>query len=175
MREWVVVNPAVPAWQPDIRYFLTEHAQDMNWSVNEQVSRALEVSAQATSFHLSAVAFSRVLEPGQEMEPIGLAVVTRDARRKHVGALRIVVHRDWRGRGIGNELLEQLLPVADGSKLERIEATPYVYPDDPETTERKRKLFESYGFEVEGVLRKAGRRVYHPYDIVDVLMMARVR
>lgn len=166
-REWSVVSPAAPAWGEGIEELLLEHAEDLVWTDAEKFSRASEVAASAISHRLSAVAWSRVLEAGQEMKVVGVAVIERQ-RRGHVGALRLLVHRDWRRRGIARELLREVLMQADARGIHRVEATPY----RREGWAGKVILFEEFGFEEEGTMRKAA---VVNNEFVNVTMMARVR
>lgn len=167
VRDFAIVSPAVPAWASEIELFLLEHAEDLNWTEAERYSRAAEVAALAVSHRLSALAWSRVLEAGQAMKVVGLAVVERQ-RRVHIGSLRIVVHRDWRRKGVARSLLPAVLEQADARGIHRIEATPYIR----EGWAGKMMLFEEFGFEEEGRLRK-GAVVNNKF--LDVMMMARVR
>ena len=67
---------------------------------------------------------------------------------RHTGVLGIGVLSSYRGQGIGKALLETTLNAAKNKGLTRIEL--YVRTDN----ERAIKLYEKFGFVVEGVLRK---------------------
>ena len=95
----------------------------------------------------------------------GLHVGT--GKRRHTGSLGMMVHDQFQGRGIGRELLETLLHVADNFVgLTRVELE--VFPDN----ERAIRLYESCGFEHEGRKRKA---VWRHGEHQDILVMGRVR
>lgn len=86
---------------------------------------------------------------------------------RHVGEIGIFVHDDFQGRGIGRALMHALLDVADTYLgLVRVELS--VIPDNVVAV----RLYESLGFEREGVKRQAlmveGR-------LADLLMMGRLR
>lgn len=95
----------------------------------------------------------------------GLHVGT--GKHRHTGSLGMMVHDQFQGRGIGRELLEALLHVADNFiGLTRVELE--VFPDN----ERAVRLYESCGFEHEGHKRKA---VWRHGEHQDILVMGRVR
>ena len=78
-----------------------------------------------------------------------------------------MVHRDFQNQGIGRAMLEKVLDLADNwLMLVRLELT--VFADN----ERAVHLYESLGFEREGIRRKAAVRngVY-----MDEIAMARIR
>ena len=109
-------------------------------------------------------AFVAVVD-GQVVGMAGLHVGSRKLR--HTGNLGMMVHDQFQGRGIGREMLEMLLHVADNFVgLVRVELE--VYPDNV----RAIGLYESCGFEHEGRKRKA---VWRHGEHQDVLLMARVR
>jgi L-phenylalanine/L-methionine N-acetyltransferase len=102
---------------------------------------------------------------GRVVGEAGLHVGRRKGR--HAGSLGIMVHDQFQGQGIGRELLETLLHVADNFLgLVRVELE--VYPDNT----RAIGLYESCGFEHEGRKRKA---VWRHGEHQDTLIMGRVR
>ena len=108
--------------------------------------------------------FVAVLD-GQVVGLAGLHVGTRKLR--HSGSVGMMVHDQFQGRGIGRDLLETLLHVADSFLgLTRVELE--VYPDNA----RAIRLYESCGFEHEGRKRKA---VWRHGEHQDILVMGRVR
>jgi putative acetyltransferase len=108
--------------------------------------------------------FVAVLD-GQVVGMAGLHVGTGKGR--HSAELGIMVHDQFQGRGIGRELMDMLLHMADNFLgLARVELQ--VYPDNG----RAIKLYESCGFEAEGHRRKA---VWRHGEHQDVLMMGRLR
>lgn len=88
-------------------------------------------------------------------------------RRRHVGQLAMAVRDDWQGKGVGSALLGAALEMADRwLSLSRLELE--VYCDN----EAGRKLYEKFGFEVEG------RLVHYAFRdglFVDAFAMARLR
>jgi RimJ/RimL family protein N-acetyltransferase len=83
----------------------------------------------------------------------------------HVGVLGMFLLPEWRGRGIGKQLLEASLSTARSAGLERIELE--VFADN----EAALHLYETHGFAREG--RKVhGRKFEGRYQ--DVLLMALV-
>ena len=99
---------------------------------------------------------------------VGMAGLHVEAgKRRHTGNIGMMVHDQFQGRGIGRELLEALLHVADNFLgLVRVELE--VYPDN----ERAIRLYESCGFAHEGRKRKA---VWRHGEHQDVLAMGRIR
>lgn len=93
--------------------------------------------------------------------------VSPNPRSHHVGSIGIFVHRDYQGKGIGTALLRTVVNLADNwLMLERVELE--VFSDN----RRAISLYEQFGFEAEGLKRKATVRngVY-----MDDLLMARLR
>jgi RimJ/RimL family protein N-acetyltransferase len=82
---------------------------------------------------------------------IGRVGPTEDSEAAHVGELGILVHRDWRGRGVGSALLKDALGRCRG-KFEIVRLAVFV--NNP----RARALYERFGFVPYGRLPKALRR-----------------
>lgn len=88
-------------------------------------------------------------------------------RKRHVGSIGIMVHRDYQCQGVGSSLMAALLDVADNwLMLVRVELT--VFADN----ERAIHVYEKFGFEKEGLQRKAAIR---NGTYADEYMMARIR
>lgn len=88
-------------------------------------------------------------------------------RRRHAGAIGISVHADWQGKGLGKELMRAIVDLADNwLNLTRLELE--VYADN----EAAIRLYERFGFEVEGRLRKHALR---DGQFVDAIVMGRIR
>ncbi len=97
---------------------------------------------------------------------LGLNVSTA-LRRRHCGAIGMIVRDDWHGRGVGSALLREALSLADNwLNLKRVELDVYV--DNSAAI----ALYTKFGFEQEGVLRAFA---FRDGAYVDVLAMARVR
>jgi putative acetyltransferase len=102
---------------------------------------------------------------GQVVGMAGLHV--GKSKLRHSGSVGMMVHDQFQGQGIGRELLEMLLHVADNFLgLTRVELE--VYPDNS----RAIRLYEGCGFEHEGRKRKA---VWRHGEHQDILVMGRVR
>ena len=87
------------------------------------------------------------LADGVVVGTISLDVFQRP-RRRHAGAIGMMVHEDWQGRGVGTALMEAVCDYADNwLNLERIELDVFV--DNAAAI----RLYEKFGFEIEGTLR----------------------
>ena len=88
-------------------------------------------------------------------------------RRRHVGTIAICVHGDWQGKGVGGALMRAIVDLADNwLNLTRLELE--VYADN----EAAIHLYERFGFEVEGTLR---RHAFRDGEYVDSKVMGRLR
>jgi RimJ/RimL family protein N-acetyltransferase len=81
----------------------------------------------------------------------------------HRGRLGMGVHQDFRGQGIGTQLLAQAMQKSREKGLERIELEVFA------SNAAAIKLYEKAGFVVEGV-KKKGRKLDGEYD--DLVEMA---
>ena len=87
-------------------------------------------------------------------------------RRRHVGTIAISVHGDWQGKGVGGELMRAIVDLADNwLNLTRLELE--VYADN----EAAIHLYERFGFEVEGTLR---RHAFRDGEYIDSKVMGRL-
>lgn len=118
---------------------------------------------QQSSGHYALVACADELEI---VGSLGLVAET-SPRRAHVGQIGIAVHDQWQGRGIGSVLLKAATDLADRwLNLRRLELT--VYTDN----EAAVRLYEKFGFAVEGTLRAYS---FRDGVFVDAYAMARLR
>lgn len=109
-----------------------------------------------------------VLPAGSE-KIIGFAGISQKEtpRLRHCGNMGIGVDKNCWDQGVGSALMEQLLELADNYlRLVRLELT--VDFDN----ERAIHLYEKFGFEKEGVQRKACVR---DGEYIDLVMMSRIR
>ncbi|HEV2913117.1 MAG TPA: GNAT family N-acetyltransferase [Pyrinomonadaceae bacterium] len=87
-------------------------------------------------------------------------------RRRHAGAVGMGVHDEWQGKGIGSALMRACVEMADKwLNLTRLELE--VYTDN----EAAIRLYERFGFEREGTLR---RYAFRDGLYVDAYLMARL-
>ncbi len=86
----------------------------------------------------------------------------------HVGEIStMAVSPDWQKKGVGTELIKEVINLADNSlQLRRLRLT--VHSDNLVAI----NLYQKFGFEVEGRERKA---TYKSGNFVDILVMGRVR
>ena len=88
-------------------------------------------------------------------------------RRRHAGRIGISVTETWQGKGVGKALMQAGIDLADKwLNLMRLELE--VYADN----EAAIRLYERFGFEREGLLR---RHAFRNGEYVDAVMMARFR
>jgi L-phenylalanine/L-methionine N-acetyltransferase len=98
---------------------------------------------------------------------IGLQTFPNRPRRHHIGAIGMIVRDDWQGKGIGTQLMQAVVDLADKwLNLSRLELD--VYPDN----EPAIRLYRKFGFQVEGTQIGSAFRAG---EYVDTLMMARIR
>lgn len=96
-------------------------------------------------------------------------VETEDELRpgySHVGRLGMGLDVKFRGLGLGSAMLRVALDLARSTRIERVELQVYA------SNEPAIALYRKFGFETEGVRRRA-RKLDGRYD--DVVMMARLR
>lgn len=88
-------------------------------------------------------------------------------RRRHAGLIGISIAEAWQSKGVGKALMQAGIDLADNwLNLSRLELE--VYADN----EAALRLYESFGFEREGVLR---RHAYRDGQYVDAIVMGRLR
>lgn len=107
------------------------------------------------------------LDEDRAIGNIGIHTNGKRARRRHVAAIGMSVHDEWQGRGVGTALMAAAIDLCDSwLQVRRIELEVYV--DNPAAL----RLYERFGFEVEGTLRdysfKAGA-------YCDAYVMSRIR
>lgn len=87
-------------------------------------------------------------------------------RRRHSGAMGIMVHKDYQNKGIGSALMKTILDLSDNwLMLVRVELTVF------EDNERAIHLYEKFGFKIEGTKLFATIR---DGRYVDEIMMSRI-
>lgn len=88
-------------------------------------------------------------------------------RRTHVGQLSMFVHDNYQNQGIGSQLMEAVIDLAENwLNLKRLELT--VNTDNPSAIH----LYEKYGFVIEGTLRK---NAFRAGSYIDGYAMAKVK
>jgi L-phenylalanine/L-methionine N-acetyltransferase len=104
---------------------------------------------------------------GEVVGQISVQTFPNRPRRRHVGDIGIVVHDDWQGKGIGAQLMQAMVDLADKwLNLTRLELG--VYTDN----EPAIKLYRKFDFQVEGTQIGSA---FRDGRYADILMMARVR
>ena len=113
-------------------------------------------------------AYSLVAVAGERVVGMfGLHTFPNRPRRRHVGDIGMAVHDEWQGKGVGSALMRAGVELADKwLNLSRLELT--VYTDN----EPAIRLYERFGFEREGTLR---RYAFRDGVYVDAHLMARLR
>ena len=89
-------------------------------------------------------------------------------RHAHVGELNIIAtNPEWQGKGVARSLIDAVLDMADNwMNLRRVSLSVW------HTNTRAIKLYESYGFEREGVMRDY---VYCDGRYLDAIYMGRLK
>ncbi len=104
---------------------------------------------------------------GEVIGNLGLETFPNRPRIRHVGTVGMAVRGDWQGKGVGKALLGAALSLADNwLNLSRVELT--VYTDNAAGI----ALYERFGFEIEGTLR---RYAFRDGAYVDAYSMARIK
>ena len=98
---------------------------------------------------------------------VGLAGLMGESNEeeRHVASLAISVARGFRGRGVGTALIDALMSWAPSAGITRVQL--WAWANNP----RAISLYESVGFEREGIARHAIISDGHP---VDAVLMARL-
>lgn len=104
-------------------------------------------------------------EEGLLVGALGLVVET-NPRRRHAADIGMAVRDDWQGKGVGSALMAACVELADQwLNLVRLELT--VFTDN----EAALKLYEKFGFKIEGTLEKYA---FREGKFMDTYSMARV-
>ena len=104
---------------------------------------------------------------GEVVGHLGLFANMRHPRRRHTGELGMAVRDDWQGKGVGGALMQAAVDLADRwFNLARLELQ--VYTDNAPAV----ALYQKFGFEIEGTLRKMA---FRDGAYVDAYAMARLR
>ena len=83
----------------------------------------------------------------------------------HVARLGIAVHRDYRGQGIGSQLMQAALDWAQSTLVRRVELSVFARNQDAI------RLYERFGFTIEGQHKNS---ICKRGEYIDTLTMARV-
>ncbi len=153
-------------WEDVAEIFLAPSCQwgtlQLPYQSRDRIKQKLENSP--VGFHRLVA----VIEENQQSIVVGLiSLQTLSDRRSHVGQLGMFVHDDYQNRGIGSKLMAAIIDLAENwLNLKRLELQ--VNTDNPAAIH----LYEKFGFEKEGVLRKNAFRdgVY-----IDAYTMAKVK
>jgi putative acetyltransferase len=161
----ILIRAAYPEDAPDIAEIATQ--PQVVWGTLQlpaQTAAAwrqrLEGNDPSSSYVLAAVVAGKV---------VGLASLhwSNRPRARHMASLGMFVHDAYQGRGIGKRLMAALIDAADRwLGLVRVELE--VYPDN----ERAVRLYEQFGFQVEGRKRL---NAWRDGRYVDSLVMGRLR
>ena len=104
---------------------------------------------------------------GKVVGKLGLHCMANRPRRRHVGAIGLVVHDAWQRRGAGLALMNAAIDLADNwLQYTRLELTVFV--DNAGAL----ALYRKCGFEIEGTLRQY---VFRDGKYVDAHSMARLK
>lgn len=97
---------------------------------------------------------------------VGLYAITRRKRRvNHVACIdSIALKSDYIGRGLGTQLMQQIIDELQQEGIQRIELI--VESDNKSAI----KFYQKFGFEIEGTLRKYFKRAYQNHYVDDYIM-----
>lgn len=86
--------------------------------------------------------------------------------KKHIGTLGIGLIPEWRGKGVGEELMRAAIKDAQSKGMTRIELTVY------EPNKNAIALYKKLGFEAEGLFRKGVCLKGELHDVVPMALLA---
>lgn len=97
---------------------------------------------------------------------IGTISSSHIIKSRHSGELGIVVAQEYQGKGIGTSIIQQLIDWAKGN-----EVTTRIQLDTRTDNELAVKLYQSFGFEIEGCLKNSTLLDGKYYDLYVMGMM----
>lgn len=97
---------------------------------------------------------------------IGTISSSHKIKSRHSGELGIVVAQEYQGKGIGTSIIQQLIDWAKGN-----EVTTRIQLDTRTDNELAVKLYQSFGFEIEGCLKNSTLLDGKYYDLYVMGMM----
>jgi RimJ/RimL family protein N-acetyltransferase len=115
--------------------------------------------------HMSATPNCLMLVVEAEGKIVGILTCNGGTRRAmhHATTLGISLHKHYRDRGLGHQLMQRTVDWARSSGIKRIELHVYVQ------NARAIHLYEKFGFKIEG--RRTGP-FYHDGNYIDDFVMA---
>lgn len=133
----------------------------------ERVTRAEAFIDKLTDNDYMLVAEVEEEEGVKQVVGVAHLFVASNPRSRHTAMFGIMVHQEFQGMGVGTVLMSKIVDLADNwLMLVRIELGVFV------ENEKAKKLYESFGFQVEGIKKYVAIRngVY-----ADEYLMARYR
>ena len=103
---------------------------------------------------------------GEDIVGIGTISSTSKIKARHNGELGIVVENAHQGQGIGSEIIRRLIEWSRGNKI-----TTRIQLDTRCDNDRAVKLYEKFGFEIEGRLKNTTLLNGTYYDLYVMGMM----
>ena len=166
----VVIREAGPADAQQVIQYVQQLAEEpgiyialspgeFNLSIKEEQQIFADMAASENSLFLVAEAEGQI---------VGTLTCRGGHRRAthHAAMIGMSVGQAWRGQGIGNMLMEQLIEWAKNSGvITRLELAVFAQ------NENAISLYHKFGFEVEGKCRRA---IYKDGEYYDNLIMARL-
>lgn len=104
---------------------------------------------------------------GDAVGMLGLHPHLQIPRRAHAASIGMAVRDDWQGKGIGTALTKAVIELADRwLNLRRLELN--VFTDNEPAV----RLYQKFGFEIEGTLRQFA---FRDGQFIDAYAMGRLR
>lgn len=150
-------------WEDVATLFLAPNCRwgtmQMPYQSRDEIKRKLENPPQG--LHRLVAVFNT------SQKVVGMITLhVHQGRRAHVGSLGIFVHDDYQNQGIGSQLMQAVINLAENwLNLKRLELT--VYTDNKSAIH----LYEKYGFMIEGTSTKYA---FRDGAYIDAYSMARL-
>ncbi|ELC8397264.1 GNAT family N-acetyltransferase [Clostridium perfringens] len=106
-----------------------------------------------------------VAEENGKVIGLGILMNHGNLRKRHVGAITLMVNSDYQNKGIGSLLMDKLINLSESLNIIRLELC--VFRDNYKAI----NLYKKFGFKEEGIKVKSALK---NGEYIDEIMMARI-